>query len=162
MFEHDVPPLQPNRPTDDNALPVNDAEAKLHHLLTAAGFGDGIRDEQIRLGSPLGSTTPDIIYRAEDDASDEGACIYLDGMSRHLHGDPERAERDREIRTWLRNTGYEVIEITALELDDVDAMVRHFQRLASHLGKRDLRRRIRKDRSWFDGRTTPQDATTEG
>ena len=58
-------------------------------------------------------------------------------------------ERDREIRTWLRNRGYEVIEIAANELDDEDAMVRQFRRLASYLGMRDVRTRVRDDRSWF-------------
>ena len=78
-----------------------------------------------------------------------GVCIYLDGLSAHLHGNPETAERDREIRTWLRNRGYEVIEIAANELDDEEAMVRHFRRLASYLGMRDARSRVRDDRSWF-------------
>ena len=68
----------------------------------------------------------------------EGACIHLDGLNQHLHGNPETAERDREIRTWPRNTGYEVIEIATIELDGVDAMVMHFQRLAVYLGNRDL------------------------
>ena len=58
-------------------------------------------------------------------------------------------ERDREIRTWLRNRGCEVIEIAANELDDEDAMVRQFRRLASYLGMRDVRTRVRDDRSWF-------------
>ena len=96
-----------------------------------------------------GTTTPDVIYRTEDHDSDEGVCIYLDGLSAHLHGNPETAERDRDIRTWLRNRGYEVIEIAANELDDEDAMVRHFRRLASYLGMRDVRSRVRDDRSWF-------------
>ncbi len=78
-------------------------------------------------------------------------CIYLDGLSEHLHGNPKTAERDREIRTWLRNHGCEVIEIPANELDDEDAMVRHFRRLASYPGMRDVRSRVRDDRSWFRG-----------
>ena len=64
-----------------------------------------------------------------------------------MHGNPETAEQGREIRTWLHNTGYEVNEITANELDDVGAMVRHCQRLAAYLARRDLRRRVRQDRS---------------
>ena len=92
-----------------------------------------------------------MIYRNEDHDSDEGVCIYLDGLSEHLHGNPETAERDGEIRTWLRNRGYEVIEIPANELDDEDAMVRHFRRLASYLGMRDVRNQVRDDRSWFRG-----------
>ena len=160
-LDHEVPPLQPSAtPSGENAVPVNDAEVKLRHLLLAAGFGEGVRGEQIRLDRSLGTargraapgtTTPDVIYRTEDHDSDEGVCIYLDGMSAHLHGNPETAERDREIRTWLRNRGYEVIEIPANELDDEDAMVRHFRRLASYLGMRDVRNRVRDDRSWFRG-----------
>ena len=148
-FAHDIPPLQPSEPPRESAMPVNDAETKLRHLLLAAGFGEGIRSEQIRLNRALGTTTPDVIYRADDHDADEGVCIYLDGLSKHLHGNPETAEKDREIRTWLRNRGFEVIEIPANELDDEDAMVRHFRRLASYLGLRDIRNRVRADRSWF-------------
>ena len=118
-------------------------------ILRAAGFGEGIRGEQIRLGPALGTTTPDVIYRAEDDDPDEGLCIYLDGLSGHLHGNPETAERDRRIRTWLRNNAYDVLEIAANELDDENAMVGHFRRLASYLGMRDVRKNLRRDRSWF-------------
>ena len=42
----------------------------------------------------------------------------LDGLSAELHGDLERAEQDRAIRTWLRNRGYKAIEIAAGKLDD--------------------------------------------
>ena len=108
-----------------------------------------MRGEQIRLGGTLGTTTPDVIYRAEDHDPDEGVCIYLDGLSAELHGDPQRAEHDREIRTWLRNRGYEVVEIAANELDDEDAMARHFRRLAGYLSMPDVRSRMREDRSWF-------------
>ena len=126
-LKHDIPPLQPAAAPSEHAVPVNDAEVKLRHLLLAAGFGEGVRAEQIRLDRSLGTnrrsaasgtTTPDVIYRTEDHDSDEGVCIYLDGLSEHLHGNPETAERDREFRTWLRNRGYEVIEIAANELDD--------------------------------------------
>ena len=153
-FEHDVPPRQPAvaPAPGGHAAPVNDAETKLRHLLLAAGFADGIRGEQIRLDRALGTTTPDVVYRGEDHEPDEGVCLYLDGLSRHLHGNPETAERDRDIRAWLRNHGYEVVEIAASELDDEDAMVRHFRRLAGYLGMRELRSRVRDDRSWFRGR----------
>ena len=153
-FAHDVPPRRPVAASAPrgNAVPVNDAEVKLRHLLLAAGFAEGVRGERIRLGRALGATTPDVIYRGEDHEPDEGVCIYLDGLSRHLHGNPETAERDREIRAWLRGQGYEVVEIAAVELDDEDAMVRHFRRLAGYLGMRELRKRVRDDRSWFRGR----------
>jgi len=148
-FAHDVPPLQPAGPAGASAPPVNEAETRLRHLLLAAGFGEGIRGEQIRLDRVLGTTTPDVIYRGPDGEPDETVCIYLDGLSRHLHGNPATAEKDREIRTWLRNHGYEVIEIAANQLTDEDAMTRHFRRLASYLGRQDLRGKVKDDRSWF-------------
>ncbi len=136
------------------AMPVNDAERKLRHLLLAAGFAEGIRGEQIRLGRAFGAatTTSDVIYRTEDHEPDEGVCIYPDGLSRHLHGNPETAERDRSIRAWLRSRGCEVVEIPAHDLDDEEAMVRHFRRLAGYLGMREPRNRVSDDRSWFHGR----------
>ena len=150
-FEHAIPPRQPVETPGGDALPANEAESRLCHLLRAAGFGEGIRGEQLRLSRALGSTTPDVIYRADDDEPDEGVCIYLDGLSAHLHGNPETAARDREIRDWLRNGGFDVIEIAAHDLHDREAMTRHFRRLAQYLGMRAARRRLREDPSWFHG-----------
>ena len=146
---HDIPAKHPTETPEENAVPVNDAEVKLRHLLIAAGFSEGIRNKQVRLDRVLGSTTPDVMYRAEHHEQDERVCIYLDGLSRHLHGNPETAGRDRSIRDWLRNHGYEVIEISANELDDEDAMVRHFRRLANYPGMQGVRNQIKHDRSWF-------------
>ena len=159
-FDHEIPRRQPDAPDRERAAPVNDAEIKLRHLLLAAGFGEGVRGEQIRLDRALGTTTPDVIYRTGDHDPDEGVCIYLDGLSRQLHGNPETAERDRDIRTWLRNHEYEVIEIAAHELDDEEAMVRHFRRLANYLSLPDVRRRVRADRSWFRNPVTSESAAS--
>jgi len=70
-------------------------------------------------------------------------------LSGHLHGNPETAQRDREIRDWLRAHGYEVIEIAVSDLDDEGAMVGHFRKLAGYLHARDLRDSVRDDTSWF-------------
>ena len=150
-LEHDIPPRQSTATPSEDEMPANEAEAKLRRMLLAAGFGEGARNEPIRLSGALGSTTPDVLYRAEDFDPDEGVCIYLDGLSRHIHGNPETAEQDRQIRAWLRGSGYEVVEIAANELDDEQAMARHFRRLAGYLGLAELRQRVREDRSWFSG-----------
>jgi SOS-response transcriptional repressor LexA len=76
-------------------------------------------------------------------------CIYLDGLSNHIHGNPKTAEKDQRIRTWLRNNGYEVIEIAVSDLDDQGAMTRHFRRLAGYLRADDIRNSIKDDTSWF-------------
>ena len=148
-LEHDIPPRESAVAPLENEMPANEAEARLRRMLQAAGFGEGARGERVRLSGTLGTTTPDVLYRAEDHEPDEGVCIYLDGLSRHIHGNPETAEQDRQIRAWLRGGGYEVLEIPASELDDEQAMAKHFRRLAGYLGQADLRRRVREDRAWF-------------
>ncbi len=147
---HPIPPLQPSQEPREGTYPVNEAERKLRHLLLAAGFEEGARGQQVRLNRAIGSTTPDVIYRCDHHDDDEGICIYLDGLSGHLHGNPATAEQDRLIRTWLRNNGYEVIEIAASDLDDQGAMVRHFRKLAGYLARPDLRQQVRSDPTWFE------------
>lgn len=146
---HDIPAMQPSQAPDEGTHPVNEPERRLRHLLQAAGFEEGIRGEQLRLDRAIGTTTPDIIYRAPHHAEDEGVCIYLDGLSGHLHGHPATVEQDRRIRTWLGNNGYDVIEISVVDLDDESAMTRYFRKLAGLLRADALRESIRKDTSWF-------------
>jgi hypothetical protein len=156
--DHTIPPTHPTTgPHDPDAQPVNDAETKLKHLLEAAGFTSGEFQQQIRFGQKItldhqiGSTTPDVYFSGdEDDEDDNGVCVYLDGMSASLHGDPEVAAKDREIRSWLLNNGYQVIEIACNELDDRKAMVKHFKKLAKFLSGKDLARDIANNTEWFD------------
>ena len=129
-FSHDIPAKQPSKAPSEGSHPVNEAERRLRHLLLAAGFEEGIRGQQVRLDRAIGTTTPDVIYHGDHHEADEGVCIYLDGLSGHLHGNPKTMEKDREIRTWLRNTGYEVIEIPYSDLFDRGAMTSHMRRLA--------------------------------
>jgi hypothetical protein len=114
-FSHDLPPRLPS--TSAGGLPVNEAEATLRALLERAGFPAPIGQQPIDLGRPLGSTTPDFFYKDPADRAD-GICIYLDGMSGHLHGNPVTQRRDREIREELRHRGYEVFEIPFGHLAD--------------------------------------------
>ncbi len=139
---------QPDTGQETGGLPVNEAERKLQHLLSAAGFPEGIRGEQIIQDKAIGTTTPDVIYRAPHHAKDEGICIYLDGLSGHIHGNSATIDKDRRIRTWLRNSGYDVIEIAVSDLTDKGAMTRHFRKLASYLNEMELREKLR-DESWY-------------
>jgi hypothetical protein len=148
---HEIPAKQTAQEPQEGDNPVNEVERKLRHLLLAAEFEEGIRGEQIRLDRAIGTTTPDVLYRADHHDADEGVCIYLDGLSGHIHGNPETREHDHLIRGWLRNNGYEVIEIAVSDLDDEDMMVRHFRKLAGYLGETELRQAIKEDRDWFRG-----------
>jgi hypothetical protein len=149
VLTHDIPVKQPSQAPVEGTHPVNEAERRLRHLLLAAGFEEGIRGEQLRLDRAIGTTTPDVIYRTENHERDEGICIYLDGLSQHLHGNPAVAEQDRRIRDWLRNNCYEVIEIAASDLYDEGAMARHFRRLAGYLNNPGLKERLRTDMQWY-------------
>ncbi|HOU55091.1 MAG TPA: DEAD/DEAH box helicase [Myxococcota bacterium] len=147
VFAHPVTPRLPE--TDRGEPPVNDAEATLRALLVSAGFPSPIGQRPIDLGLSLGTTKPDFFYEDPTGRLD-GICIYLDGMSRHIHGNPATQRRDREIREELRNRGYEVLEIPYGHLSDRNAMARHFRRLARILLGREGADRVSADTGWFE------------
>jgi Lhr-like helicase len=136
VHTHDIPQKLPTTKPVGDEQPVNVAERKLRGMLLKAGFQEGAWQKQVHLPPPLMSTTPDVTFSDPDDP-ERKIFIYLDGLSKHLHGNPETAQRDNTIRAELRNQGHEVISITAHDLDDPQAMVRHFKRLARQLLGRD-------------------------
>lgn len=150
VVAHRIPAKQPTKDEVDGGQPVNEAERRLLHLLRKAGFSDGVRGKQILLDRAIGTTTPDVVYRAAKHDEDEGVCIYLDGLSDHLHGNAKTAEQDQRIRGWLRGHGYDVIEIAASDLFDAGAMTRHFRRLAGYLDEGALRDRLKTNSDWFE------------
>lgn len=155
-FENDIPPRLPS--TDSGGLPVNEAEATLRALLERAGLPPPVGQRPIDLGRPLGSTTPDFFYE-DPDGRTEGICIYLDGMSGHIHGNATTQRRDRELREELRHRGYEVFEIPFGHLSDRDAMVRHFYRLGRILLGKEQAGRLRDEPVWFATEADPTQET---
>jgi hypothetical protein len=149
---HEIPPKLPTIGPVGPGVPAGVAEARLREMLRAAGFPEATWQQQIVLGHPLGSTTPDCFFPS-DDPMEAGVCVYLDGLSRHIHGNPVTAARDRAIREELRARHYEVFEIAASDLDDRDAMKRHFFRLARVLLGRDKAAAIREQADWYRGPT---------
>jgi hypothetical protein len=147
-FEHDIPARMPDVAPRGREVPASVAEHRLRHMLKRAGFPEPRWQHQILLGLPLGSTTPDCFFPGED-PGDPGVCIYLDGLSQHIHGNPVTAAKDRQIRGELRSRGYMVFEIAATELADAGAMTRHFYRLAQILMGKDEARGIREREDWF-------------
>ncbi len=65
-------------------------------------------------------------------------AVYLDGMSRGLHGDPNTARRDQLIRGMLELDGYTVIVVQSRDLDDPQAVRQHLKNLAQAIGRMDL------------------------
>jgi hypothetical protein len=154
---HDIPPKVAAAPTPTADMPVNDAEAALCDMLHRAGFPDAQWHAQIPLGKPLGSTSPDAFYPGEDEG-EPGTCVYLDGLSAQIHGNPSQMARDRAIRDELRSLGYEVVEIAASDLADRGAMARHLFRLGRILLGKDEARAIRDNPTWF-AEASPAGAT---
>jgi hypothetical protein len=145
-IDHRIPARLPTTDPDVGEMPVNRAEALLRHLLSRAGFPEPDWHRQIFLGRPLGSTTPECFWPLDDDV---GVCLYLDGLSAHIHGNPATREHDRAVRDELRGRHFEVVEIAATQLMDRDSMSRHFARLARLIIGRDKAETLRRDPQWF-------------
>jgi hypothetical protein len=150
VLVHEIPPKLPAGAGDQgDGRSAGDAEERLRRLLQRAGFSDPIWHEEISLGKPLGSTSPDCLYKLED-PHEPGIVIYLDGLSAHIHGNPRTQQRDQATRAELRARGYWVLEIAASQLDDRGAMTGHFAKLAKLLIGPERARRVKEDREWFD------------
>jgi hypothetical protein len=148
-FSHDIPANLPAAPDDEDGMPVNVAESRLHAMLRRAGFPEPQAQYPIDLGKPLGTTTPDFYYEDPNDVF-EGVCLYLDGMSRHIHGNKATQKRDRQIREELRSRDYKVFEIPYGDLTDRGAMARHFYRLGRILVGKDEAADVRDNPTWFE------------
>lgn len=144
-----IPAVQPVTRLTTDAQPAHPPEFRLRSMLVRAGLGEPEAQKSIALGNPWGRTIPDFFYPGVDDRT-EGVCIYLDGLSRGIHGSAEAQERDLQIREQLRNLGYEVVSIPASSLTERDRMTGFLSRIARYLVPRPLQDRIRKDAEWFE------------
>ena len=102
-------------------------EPQMIHILRPA-------ERRIELGKPFGATVPDLFY--EDPVGGVLLAVYLDGLSKAIHGNMERHQMDRMIRERLEEEGVDVIEIASSDLDDPEAMKRHLKRISIKLRKR--------------------------
>jgi len=108
---------------------TNLGEQRLSELLTRAGLQPDHVQHTIDLPDIGSHTVPDVYFECETEAFD-GVCVYLDGLSKGLHGNPGTAARDQLLRATLEAGGYKVIVIPASELADHRAMVNHFVAIA--------------------------------
>ena len=110
--------------------PSNQPEARLLRLLQEHQFPAGDCRKRVVTSAGL-ATEPDWLH--------EGAkvAVYLDGMSRSLHGDPKTAQRDQLIRGMLELDGYSVIVVQSRDLDDPQAVRLHLKNIAQAIGLND-------------------------
>jgi SOS-response transcriptional repressor LexA len=158
---HEIPAKLPVQAPSGDKVPTNEAESRLRQLLLAAGFPEPEWQKPIELGKPLGTTRPDCFFPS-DDPAEAGVCLYLDGLSEHIHGNALTAAKDREIREELRAREYVVLEIAATELWDRNAMARHFFRLGKEILGRDRARVLRDSPSWFPAEAAAPESRSSG
>ena len=150
VLEHEIPAKQPQAEPERDERPVNLAEQRLKLMLERAGFSEGSWQTQVVLGDrTLGSTTPDVTY-VDPDEIDQFIYIYLDGLSGHIHGNPETRNKDTQIRNDLIAAGHYLLIITAHDLGDKRMMSRHFKKLARMLKGREAMNRVEEEAGdWF-------------
>jgi hypothetical protein len=111
--------------------PSNRPEARLQRLLLDHHFPPGECRKEVRTSIGL-STFPDWLH------AESKVAVYLDGMSRSLHGDPKQAQKDQMIRQALEMDDYRVIVIQSRDLDDPQAVRQHLKNIAEAIGRADL------------------------
>ena len=144
-FAHEVPAVLPNETHVQK--PTNPPEQQLVAMLNAAGLTEFETERPVTLAGGV-TTRPDAYFHEPNDYC-QGVCIYLDGMGQHLHGNPQTAAKDREIRDELRNTGYTVVEIQYQELFDKTAMSGHIARIARAVVGKERAKALQANDSWF-------------
>jgi ATP-dependent helicase YprA (DUF1998 family) len=129
-LDHRIQPISNERkPKGDS---TNPAEARLRQILIQEGFPPFDAQEEIELPhKTYKRTIPDLIRI--DPVSNTKVAIYLDGLSKGIHGNEERQKIDNLIRTILRSEGWHVEEIASSALDDLEILKYHLRSLANAL-----------------------------
>ncbi len=114
---------------------TNTAEARLSAELQSYGFPPFDRQKKIALPGSL-VTMPDFYYESADEK--KKIALYLDGLSKNIHGNKERQKKDHYIRTVLGSQNVHVEEIASSALDDPSMLRLHLLSVAQRLGREDI------------------------
>ena len=122
LFEEEQP---------EEGTPSNNPEARLLRLLHEHHFPSG--ECRKRITTSLGiATEPDWVHEPTN------VAVYIDGMSRGLHGDPNVARKYKIIRQAVELDGYTVIVVQRRDLDDPQAVRFHLRNIAQAMGETNL------------------------
>ena len=125
----------------------NRAESRLARLLQWHHFPAPAGQQRVDLPATAGVpyTITDFFY---EQPSGERVAVYLDGLSKGIHGNPAQKQKDMLIRDALEEMGITVVTIAASDLADPQARLLFMKRLARALGHRELAPLLEADRSW--------------
>lgn len=135
-FTHELP-AQQDETFGQRPQSTNESEDRLVEILERQGLdGFATGQHQIDLPPPFTSTTPDVAW------VDQQVAVYLDGLSKDIHGNAARARSDELLRDALEELGWKVITIAASHLDDPELLRAGLRRLARALRRTDVVERI--------------------
>ena len=129
-FYREILPVVEDAQSTEGA-PSNSPEARLLKILQDHHFPNGVCRKRITTSQNV-NTEPDWLHEPSK------VAVYLDGMSRGLHGDPKTAKRDQIIRFALEIDEYNVIVIQRRDLDDPVALRQHLKNIAIGISRPDL------------------------
>lgn len=152
---HELQPLE-DASFAGPAVTTNTAEDRLSELLTRAGLDGFVGQHEIEIGPPFGRTVPDFAY------VDEKVAVYLDGLSRNLHGGVERQRTDAIIRGQVEEQDWTVVVIGATHLDDPVLLTEGFKRVARALRRKDRAAALAADETWFHGGPAAGETAVDG
>ena len=131
VFNYEIPAEDEVKHSERKTDSTNLGEKTLGSMLEESGLPKFQEQVKISIGPPYNSTTPDFYY--EDQIKNLIIVIYLDGLSKEIHGNAERRRMDLIIRNILESKGIKVIEIASSDLNDPEIMNLHFQKIVVHL-----------------------------
>lgn len=146
-ISHEIPAKMPAG-SSGGAVAVNVKESDLLAMFENAGFPTPTK-RVIELGLPLGHTEVDCYFDVPDNSPFDGLCVYLDGLSAGIHGNPAQQKKDVAKREQLKTLGYEVMAIAASELTDKAAMIGHFKRIGRILVGKEKANKVEQDTAWY-------------
>jgi very-short-patch-repair endonuclease len=125
---HAIAPIIQQHVTDDaDGKTESPAEEKFLARLEQHGFSrPPVAQQQVDLGN-ANYTVADFAW------PEKRILVFIDGTSAHLHGDPERAKRDRNKRRQANMKGWHVVVITAQELDDEQGLAYRLEDISFYL-----------------------------
>jgi len=143
-FRHELNKIGSIPPSTEDAAPegqsTNTPEMRLSAIFQRYKFPTFDRQKEIPLPGGLQLTKPDYYHESSDGAIK--VAVYLDGLSKDIHGNEEWQNRDRFIRAVLGSQKVEIEEISASALDDPIMLRYHLMSIAQKLKRGDIAQTI--------------------